>query len=331
MLSSLHPHSLGELLDRTLRIYRANFKTLIFPVVIIQIVMVISYGVTQRLNTLNVGSEIWEIGLPQLLSPFTPLLEYWLFGDFTVSLNNTIWSISALLFVLIITLPLLIRDFALLHLGVSNRASHPHAYVSGGLILAVLLLFVAGGLCILPGLYLPSPDNFVALFSSPLLFWSIIDMRSLLIVLPVSLMGFIVYTMLSVAPCVAILEQVKPLTSLRRSWQLVRSSFWRVATMVVMLGVLMQCVGWLPRFFVIVILSTLNPGISEIFIWGIIFALVLVQFGMMIYLPIQVGAFTILYYDLRVRHEGYDLLVRQQYLSNTDDTRLVEQSDTQDT
>lgn len=331
MVSPLRPHSLGEILDQTLHIYRTNFKTLIFPVVVIQVVMMLSYGLTQRINALNIGSKLLEIGLPLLLAPFTPLLEHWLFGDFTVSLNNILWSISVLLIVLIITTPFLIRDFAVFHLGFATPISLPHAYASGSLILALFLLFVAGGLCTLPGLYLPSPDNFVSFFSSPLLFWSLIDLRSLLIVLPVSLMGFVIYTVLSVAPCVAILEQHTPLKSLWRSWQLVRSSFWRVATMVIILGVLMQCVGWLPRFFVIVILSYLNAGIPNMFTWGITFALVLVQLGMIVYLPIQFGAFTTLYYDLRVRHEAYDLLVRQQHLSNTDDILPVEQSDVTNT
>lgn len=94
-----------------------------------------------------------------------------------------------------------------------------------------------------------------------------------------------------------VIERLRVISSLRRSWDLVRGSGWRVLgivlVVILMVGILEAIIGGIigvALFFVSPVAAGVVAGLI-----GILFQ------------PFQFGAITLLYYDLRVRREGFDL------------------------
>jgi hypothetical protein len=98
-----------------------------------------------------------------------------------------------------------------------------------------------------------------------------------------------------------VLERKGKLGSIGRSWQLVRGSWWRVFGISIVLGILVFVIsavaGALGQAFALVmplafgtVVKTVVSSAVNIFV-----------------LPVQLGTLTLLYYDLRIRKEGFDL------------------------
>lgn len=107
-----------------------------------------------------------------------------------------------------------------------------------------------------------------------------------------------------VAAQVLIAEQCSSSEALGRSWNLTRGHIWRCIGYYVLVGALSLLFLWLPL--------VLTGGLLGMvpFQWGgpveaLIYALALLLSA--IWVPFSLIAFTLLYYDLRVRNEGLDL------------------------
>ena len=102
------------------------------------------------------------------------------------------------------------------------------------------------------------------------------------------------------APVVATVEGVGPITAIRRAWSLAAGNRWRI------LGL---------QLLLVVINGVISAVVSAIFVTTIIgdatlrtVAQQLVNAATTIlWAPVEWGTFAILYYDLRVRHEAFDL------------------------
>ena len=103
-----------------------------------------------------------------------------------------------------------------------------------------------------------------------------------------------------VAPVVATLERAGPLTALRRSWWLSDGSRWRILGLQLLLLVLNAVIGALLSAL---LLSSLIPDITVRTIVQQVANLV----TQVAWAPVQWGTFAVLYYDLRVRREAFDL------------------------
>ncbi len=122
---------------------------------------------------------------------------------------------------------------------------------------------------------------------------------AILILFGLVAMFFLVASWL-IAPAVATLEGTGPLATLRRSWHLSAGHRWRVLGLLFLLIVLQGIIG--------VLLSTV---LLATFALDAVVRTVLQQVVNLavsvLWAPIQWGTFTVLYYDLRVRKETYDL------------------------
>ncbi len=122
---------------------------------------------------------------------------------------------------------------------------------------------------------------------------------AILILFGLVVMFFLVASWL-IAPAVATLEGTGPLATLRRSWHLSAGHRWRVLGLLFLLIVLQGIIG--------VLLSTV---LLATFALDAVVRTVLQQVVNLavsvLWAPIQWGTFTVLYYDLRVRKEAYDL------------------------
>ena len=105
----------------------------------------------------------------------------------------------------------------------------------------------------------------------------------------------------SLSYVVVVVERTGPVTALRRSFRLVRGGFWRVLGTLLLAGIISGIVAQIAAFpFAI-------PG--DIFgDWlGVIFTTAGSVLAAIVTTPLSANAQTLLYYDGRVRAEGYDL------------------------
>jgi len=87
----------------------------------------------------------------------------------------------------------------------------------------------------------------------------------------------------------ALVEGVSPRAALSRSSDLVKGNWWRVVGIMFVVGIIAGAISW-----VLGLILGLIPVVGEII-------------GTILITPIFITAATLLYYDLRVRREGYNL------------------------
>jgi hypothetical protein len=117
-------------------------------------------------------------------------------------------------------------------------------------------------------------------------------------------LGIYVYIALSFVPQVIVLENANVVTAIQRSWRLVQNQWWRTLGMNALVLLIAA----------IIVLPALVAGEVLVFAgqpWAISnFATQFFTQGLsLIYLPARLAALTLMYYDLRIRKEGYDLEV----------------------
>jgi hypothetical protein len=154
------------------------------------------------------------------------------------------------------------------------------------------------------------------IFLTFVLLWAVLVVvmavsQQVLVVLVASLVGivgsFYILASTLAAPVVATLEPVGPLGAIRRSWSLSAGNRWRILGLQVLL---------------IVLNGVISAVVSAIFVTTIIgdatlrtVAQQLVNAATTIlWAPVEWGTFAILYYDLRVRHEAFDLQIAAEAL-----------------
>jgi hypothetical protein len=109
-----------------------------------------------------------------------------------------------------------------------------------------------------------------------------------------------------------LVEDGGALASLRRSWELTRGARARVALLALIVAALTALLIALPRTLLDVLLP---PGGAPRFYQTLADgAVVAGRLFLALCFPFQAAAFTVLYYDLRIRKEAFDLEARQRNL-----------------
>lgn len=101
-------------------------------------------------------------------------------------------------------------------------------------------------------------------------------------------------------PAVITLEGSGPIAGLRRSWRLAGGARWRILGLLALMSILQGIIGLL---FGLVLLGTVATGGAVKTVLQEVVNLAVNA----LWAPIQWGVFTLLYYDLRVRKEAFDL------------------------
>ncbi len=125
--------------------------------------------------------------------------------------------------------------------------------------------------------------------------------------LPATLLFAFVDTRWAFCVPAVMLENLTAIAGLRRSWNLVSGSFWRVlgAGIVLILFVyaLMTVPSWLLQFAVLMLMANSTAVATALStVAGSLVAVLVI--------PIEFTVLTLLYYDVRMRKEGYDLALR---------------------
>ena len=115
-----------------------------------------------------------------------------------------------------------------------------------------------------------------------------------------------VYVKLSLASPALVMEGVGVVTSLKRSWVLVRRSWWRVLGILILSAIitsLLTTVVTIP----ITLIATLIGGFSESLVPTVLASGVATLVAGIITLPFSAAVTGLLYIDLRMRREALDI------------------------
>ena len=111
-----------------------------------------------------------------------------------------------------------------------------------------------------------------------------------------------------VAPAALIAEGLGPIGSLCRSWQLSRGHTWRMIGYTMLLVLLMQLFNYVLEILLQMAMSAILPDLYLGLQTGLVSAVHSIM--SIVSVPIYTGAVVLLYYDLRIRSENYDLVMR---------------------
>jgi hypothetical protein len=160
-------------------------------------------------------------------------------------------------------------------------------------------------------------------FGIGLILWTIVPCVGWL-----SGLGMLAFYSLVVVPLIApiiVLEKQQASHAIRRAWDLARRRFWWVLGFVFILFLFNQMVVTAPvtlatYIFQFVIGDPTNPSASQFTLQTIIQSITTLVFSL-IYLPLQMTAITLLYFDLRIRTEGFDMDVLVASVTTDDDSQ----------
>lgn len=320
---------LGDIFDSIFRLYRGNFITFMgiaalvqVPVILLQLLLSVLFGqqvtsdlleIARALPTFEPGDDLFT------RLPMAGLVAF--FG------GSLLLSLFEIIFVQQIINGALSNAIAqrMLHQPITILGAYQlggkrySALIGVGLLVAlisgaILTAFVGFYIGALVLLLSRSVANSVrgALGALGILFCII----GLFIVLSLTL-AVIAVRFLFVTQAIVI-EGYNAFGALRRSWDMMQGSFWRIFGSVVLLTILVQLIIGLPASLVgIAIDFFLGSGSDPLHNFTLRQSITtLVSYtAQILVLPIQLIAYTLLYYDVRVRREGLDLELMTQALA----------------
>jgi hypothetical protein len=294
--------TLGEILDRAIRLYRRNFVNFVGIVALVQVPL----SILQLILTASQSNLVASVPSSSTNS-YQRMLENMANSG---AANNGGFQLllTILSFILVqgVATAALTRAVADNYLGrktdmleAYQRVGNSWARLLGALILMVLLNFALVIWLIIPC---------IGWFSGP---------------------GIFVYVAMVVgsliAPVVVLENQGRG--AIRRAWELVRRRFWWALGFMIILALFNQLIiagpSTLISLFVRYGLQNQNPD-SYYFIQTLAQSLVSLV-ASLFYLPLQLAAVTLMYFDLRVRTEGFDLAVLASAAPNGDASAIASQ------
>jgi len=279
-LPALRPLRLGELLDQAIRLYRRNFLTFVGIVALVYVPLMI----LQLASTTLLTSSFDEVASSSPQEIFT---NYAYLGGM---LSSLVVAFLQFIFVQGIATGALTRAVADNYLG--KPTSILGAYRGIGKSWLPLL----GALL------------FVGLLAIVFVFWWIVPCIGWF-----TGFGMLVTLVTAISPMVApvvVLEGQGVLNSVRRAWNLVRRRFWPVLGYVFILYLFSMLIVSGPSLIINAVLAGALGAFEDPTSGFVIRTIVqtLVQLiAILIYYPLQMAAFTLIYFDLRVRTEGFDM------------------------
>lgn len=322
------PLGLGDLLDRAFRLYRARFM----PFLITSALFLVPFSLISGLLTGRfitgymdaLGAVVESTNAP----PETFLSEF--FGSVGNFLGSMLlMGILGLLINAVVTLALANHSIAALHdetmtlrEGLRRGLRRFWAFVwmnilqALGIGLATLAIVIVLVVAVAAIAFIGAAVGSAA-FDSNNVFATI----ALVLVL---VCGYVFAVLLVLAPALylsarwvaatpaLVAEDLGATGALKRSWQLTHGRVWRAIGYVVLLYLITAIVVSLPVGLIQQILIVALP--SSALAIATLFSTALSSLFSVVWTPLYVCAIVLLYYDLRVRSEGYDLDLRVQQL-----------------
>ncbi len=291
----LSPLSAGQILDRAIRLYRRNFFTFVGIIAVVQV----------PLSLLSLIASF--LGYQ---SPAVALEEEFYLQQILASLAQLVLVFVNAVLVNGLATAALTRAIAEEYFGESVSVVEAYRRIGGkwGRLVGAILL--------------------AGLFSLLLFIWFIIPCIGW-----ATGAGIIFFFAMVITPLVApivVLEDKAAGAAIRRAWDLARRRFWPVVGFVALLTLFSILVVSGPTLLLTFGFQfageTLVPSSDPFVIFAVqTVVTTLVQILMsLLYTPLQLTAMTLLYFDLRVRTEGFDLtMLAQSALADEEPVALI--------
>lgn len=283
---ALRPLSIGDIIDRTIRLYRSNvvlfFAVAALPTLVVEVLQR-AFGVSQTFDLNDVTSALSTPGgtatFPRQLQPVNPVAASVVglvaFVFFVAQYGALVYAVGERY----LGRPVTVRDAY-----VQGLRAAPRLFLS--LLAVVVVISVV----------------FVALF---LIVATLNTQAFAAIALILGLLGFFVlfpYVFLSLAvlgPAI-VLEGLGPIRAIRRSFHLMKNARWRTLGLYILMGIIASLLGLIFTLLFFV------SFVSEPTVRTVLQTIANVASAAVSY-PLLYGSLAILYYDLRVRKEAFDL------------------------
>lgn len=305
----LRPMSVGDILDRAIRIYRQNFV----PLVIIVAIVSLPYTILQLAITLLTNPFVLNLSNPQSVTPDTfntglmiagQLLAYVLVLAYSVAVVFQSGALTAFVSEKFLGRAITVRQ------AYGRAFSRWLALLIATFLLGVIFVAVFGVLC---GLWMIPFLGFAAigsgLDSASAAALSAASLALCCLFLPATVVGiYLVVRWLFYIQAI-VLENYNSTGGMGRSWKLVKGSFWRVFFLLAALTLLVIVLN-VGFYMLAIFVSALLQSPMLI----LVMSSISLQLINLIITPLQFAALTVLYYDLRIRKEGFDLEWQMQQL-----------------
>ena len=272
---------MGELLDRIVRLYRQNFLTFVGIIALVQVPLSLIQFLIVILTVPEPVSPIPGTDFGGLTQPT---------GGFFATLLPALLS-----FVLVQGVGTAALTWAIASNYLGKKTGVLDAYQQIGKVWLTLLgaIFLAG------------------LIGIGLFIWLLIPCIGW-----VTGLGVLMFYYSVVVPMIApviVLERHSPTRAVERIWGLVRERFWWVFGFAILLLLFNYLLISGPTAVISLVFQfgigdPLNPTRDQLILQNVVQTIVTLIFSLL-YLPLQLIGFTLLYFDLRVRLEGFDLAV----------------------
>lgn len=280
-LLDLRPLSVGELLDRTFRLFRRHFLTF----TLIAIIMQLPVSILQIGSTLMVNNFTFD---PLAGNPFPNT-------DFILPTVLVTFGIGFASFIITqVGTAALTQAVADSYMGRAVSFDSAFSRLGNSWFTLILASIVAG--------------IFIFGLTIPVILGALIPCLGFL----VAIVGFFFITavasiLVSLLPPVVVLERAGVVEAVKRAWALSKLRFWWVFGYLILLSVLTVVIIFGPAAVIGAVLGIVL-GEMSILTQSIVqqsATLVLTA----VFLPIRIAAITLMYFDLRIRFEGFDLMV----------------------
>ena len=282
----LRPLSIAELFDRSFRLYRKHFGTFLGIMLIIQLPIYV-FGIA----TATVENQAAVAGFAIIAAILTLVFTQIGAAALTKSISDS-------------------------YLGrtITFRESFERI---GGTWFTLIFASILAGL-VVGGVIIPFYCMFTFLFT-PLSRTSLVG--PIILGVGFVIVGAIANVLISLIPPVVVLEKKGPMDSVKRAWEIAKKRFWWSLGYLFLLGILSLLVISGPVALIQFLFETVLGDTSLLFrtIVGDTASSLLSA----IFMPIRLAAITLMYFDLRIRFEGFDLMV----LSAASDAPLDDASD----
>ncbi|HZT95490.1 MAG TPA: hypothetical protein VFB34_01510 [Chloroflexota bacterium] len=278
----LRPMTFTDLIDATVSLYRRNFA--LFAGVVA--VLAVPEAIINTLLTISTVSS------PITTSKANGSTNFHFNPVFPVAAGAT--AVIGFLFGIVIT-GALAQAISARYLGEPMTVGRAYGSVGVGRFAALAAASVLSGIVIaLPVIVAAGIFVLLLVAHAPVI---AIVLAAIVLFVAGAVLAICIWVRLQFIPQAIVIERLSIGGGFRRSWALVSGSAWRV-------------------FGIVLLISLIVGGIEGVV--GLVFAGVLSVFSHpaatlvsslvdTLILPAQFGAFTLLYYDLRVRKEGFDL------------------------
>ena len=284
----IRPLTLGQLLDQAIGLYRRNFAAFIGIIAIPYIPLTLLQTVISYFS-MDSATSILTSPPVDSTSPFDVLPSgYWIgmLGMIVVSLIQFILvnGVATAAFTRAVA-----NNYTGQSIGVIDsyrQLGNSWVRLIGAILLAMLIGIPIFIWIIIPCIGWATGPGLFSFFS--------------LVVIPLT------------APII-VLERHSITASLRRAWDLGRTRFWWLIGFALVIFLLGQLIITGPTFVISAILQAvfLREGNTQAaLVWRPVIQTLVQMSGGLLYLPLQLTAMTLVYFDLRVRSEGLDLALQ---------------------